>query len=298
MSMTKTRDAIGVYRNLENQFSKVFKNILRDKKDSKDMSTRTLFRYKSSFNMFMRFLAEQYRLRQLGAMRDKFVAEFIEWRKEQGVSPGTVKRDVVAIQFFHRMNEKSQNRLRPLDQYDFGMIEKRYIDRAWTDKEFEGMCCKAEELGRLDVLLPMRIARFMGLRIHECVRMDTAQVARFLEKGELTTKGKGGKVRTIPLSREAQAVLAEAVTAVGDRGKVFVPEGKTAAQVIKAIDGFIRRHRDKVMAYDREVPITYHGLRHRYAQEERGSGKSLKQVSRQLGHEREEITRVYIGPNQ
>lgn len=297
MSMIKAKEGTGVYRNLENQFSKVFKNILRDKKDSKDMSTRTLFRYKSSFNMFMRFLSERYRLRQLGAMRDKFVAEFIEWRKEQGVSLGTIKRDVVAIQFFHRMNEKSQNRLRPLDQYDFGKIEKRYIDRAWTDKEFEGMCRKAEELGRIDVLLPMRIARFTGLRIHECVRMDAGQVTGFLKAGELTTKGKGGKVRTIPLNREAQAVLAEAVAAAGDRGKVFVPGDKTATQAIKAIDGFIRRHRDKVMV-DRDVPITYHGLRHRYAQEERDSGKSLKQVSRQLGHEREEITRVYIGPNQ
>ncbi len=127
--------------------------------------------------------------------------------------------------------------------------------------------------------------------------MDTAQVAGFLKAGELTTKGKGGKIRTIPLNREAQAVLAEAIAAAGDRGKVFVRGGKTATQAIKAIDGFIRRHRDKVMV-DREAPITYHGLRHRYAQEERGFGKSLKQVSRQLGHEREEITRVYIGPGR
>jgi integrase len=248
--------------------------------------------------MFMHFLSERYRLRQLGAMRDKFVAEFIEWRKEQEISPGTIKRDIVAIQFFHRMDEKSQNRLRPLEQYDFGKIEKRYIDRAWTNKEFEGMCRKAEELGRMDVLLPMRIARFAGLRIHECIRLGTVQTARFLKEGELTTKGKGGKVRTIPLNRDAQVVLAEAIAAAGGRGKVFVPEGKAAAQVIKAIDGFIRRHRDKVMGHDREAPITYHGLRHRYAQEERVSGKSLKQVSRQLGHEREEITRVYIGPNR
>jgi integrase len=78
--------------------------------------------------------------------------------------------------------------------------------------------------------LPMRIARFMGLRIHECVRMGTGQAERFLKAGELTTKGKGGKVRTIPLNREAQAVLAEGVSAAGGRGKVFVPEGKTAAQ--------------------------------------------------------------------
>lgn len=180
------------------------------------------------------------------------------------MSPGTVKRDVVAIQFFHRMNEKSQNRLRPLGQYDFGEIEKRYVDRAWTDNEFEGMCRRAKELGRRDVLLAMRIARFTGLRIHECVRMGTGQAARFLKAGELTTKGKGGKVRTIPLSGEAKDALADAVAAAGDRGKVFVPEGRSAAQTIKAIDGFIRRHRDKVME-DREAPITYHGLRHRYA---------------------------------
>ena len=58
-----------------------------------------------------------------------------------------------------------------------------------------------------DVLLPMRLARFTGLRIHECVRIDTGQAARFLRAGKLTTKGKGGKLHTISLSWEAQGIL-------------------------------------------------------------------------------------------
>ncbi|MEM0121405.1 MAG: hypothetical protein QW688_08220 [Thermoprotei archaeon] len=99
----------------------------------------------------------------------------------------------------------------------------------------------------------------------------------------------------MPLNREAKAALAEAVAA-GGRAKVFLPQGKIPAQAMKSIDGFIRRHRSKVMEPDREQPITFHGLRHRYAQEERKAGKSLKQASRQLGYEREEITRVYVGP--
>jgi integrase len=65
------------------------------------------------------------------------------------------------------------------------------------------------------------------------------------------------------------------------------------AQVFGEADTFL-----VAMSECREAPITYHGLRYRYAQEERGFGKSLKQVSRQLGHEREEITRVYIGPGR
>ncbi len=52
------------------------------------------------------------------------------------------------------------------------------------------------------------------------------------------------------------------------------------------------------MSKDREKAITIHGLRHRYAQEERAAGKSLKEVSRLLGHEREEITRVYVGKEE
>lgn len=42
----------------------------------------------------------------------------------------------------------------------------------------------------------------MGLRIHECFRIDTAAAERALRENALTVKGKGGKVRTVPIEDE------------------------------------------------------------------------------------------------
>ena len=46
------------------------------------------------------------------------------------------------------------------------------------------------------------MGRFAGLRIHECFRIDTATVERALKENAITIKGKGGKMRTIPIEDE------------------------------------------------------------------------------------------------
>ncbi|MDA8335451.1 MAG: tyrosine-type recombinase/integrase [Peptococcaceae bacterium] len=290
--MKKPKDASGVYRNLVNQFNRIFTESLRDG----SVSSQTQFRYRSSFNVFMRFCAERYRLQKLGKVRDRFVTEFIAWRKGQGISLDTIRRDVVAIRHFHARNETAEFRLRPLEDYDLARTNRTYIQRGWHEDEFAGICAKAAALGRQEVLLAVRLAWYTGLRIHECVRLNTCDVKDSLRTGEITVKGKGGKVRSVPVSPEAREILITAAAVAGELGltKLFVPEGRQAHQVIKSIESFVARHRGHAMTGDREKPITFHGLRHRYAQDERARGKSLPEVSRLLGHEREDITKVYV----
>ena len=44
--------------------------------------------------------------------------------------------------------------------------------------------------------------RYAGLRIHECFRIDTAIAEKALRENAVTIKGKGGKVRTVPIEDE------------------------------------------------------------------------------------------------
>ena len=49
---------------------------------------------------------------------------------------------------------------------------------------------------------PVYLARYAGLRIHECFRIDTATAEQALWKSAITIKGKGGKVRTVPINEQ------------------------------------------------------------------------------------------------
>ena len=69
------------------------------------------------------------------------------------------------------------------------------------------MLDKANQLGRADVEMVMRLARNSGLRIHECLKMDKKMAEKFVDTGIITIKGKGGRVRDVQLREEARHVL-------------------------------------------------------------------------------------------
>ena len=125
---------------------------------------------------------------------------------------------------------------------------------------------------------------------------------KLLKTGQLTIKGKGGKVRTVPLPRTAELEL-EAMLRQTPRGhKLFVSNATPTDLSINRFQCFLYRHRDAVQIADRHRPLTCHGLRHTYAVEQyltcRKQGldehSACRHVSRLLGHEREDVTRIYL----
>ena len=51
------------------------------------------------------------------------------------------------------------------------------------------------------------LARYAGLRLHEALRIDTATAKKALEDGLITVKGKGGKVREVPINESIRMEL-------------------------------------------------------------------------------------------
>ena len=160
----------------------------------------------------------------------------------------------------------------------------------------------AEE--REDYILALYLARYAGLRIHECFRMDTAMAERALRENALTVKGKGGKVRIVPIEDDRITMMLQKLLDKVARGhKLLVPDGVPTDRAINGMQQFILRHRDAICdpaAPDRR--ITFHGLRHTYATEKYtalvdGGMTPLDahfSVSRLLGHERPDVTNIYL----
>ena len=159
-------------------------------------------------------------------------------------------------------------------------------------------------LQKLENISGKHLARYAGLRIHECFRMDTAAAERALRENALTVKGKGGKVRIVPIEDDRITMMLQRLLEKTERGhKLLVPDGIPTDRAINGMQQFILRHRDAICdptAADRR--ITFHGLRHTYAAEKYTSLVSGGMtpldahftVSRLLGHERPDVTNIYL----
>ena len=85
--------------------------------------------------------------------------------------------------------------------------------------------------------------------------------------------------------------------------KLLVPDDMHTDRAINLLQLFIMKHRDEVRDTGSDRPLTFHGLRHTYAEEKYreltngGMGAALDahfEASRLLGHERADVTNIYL----
>jgi len=290
----------GAYKNLAVQFEKVWREAVRT--TTGGMSKQSHFRYRESMTGFLHFCADKYHLEKLANARSKHLQAYVDYRRQAGISEKTLKNDLAAVRFFHQLTG-SRNELPDNRSLGIAKTPPGGKDRAWTDEEHRLMMERAVGLGRQDVVLVLLLAHLAGLRIHECARLTVGHVRDALKEGEVTIKGKGGRVRRVPVSPELRVEL-ERILA-GREGacdhKILVAPGQKTHQVIRSIQRFIRDHRQEFT----DRTITPHGLRHSYAREEfernindpqdKQQIKEVKmRVAEALGHGRPEVTNVYL----
>lgn len=265
-------------------------------------SYRTRERYYEALKRFCRFLAEEYRLERLANMAPKHIYAYVEKMERAGKAPATIKTELSAIRFFHdRMDapryELPDNKMLDLQRRSFGAV-----DRTWSNPEFNRMLGCALEEDREDYITILYLGRYMALRIHECFRIDTATAADAVRGNLLRIKGKGGLVRSVPLTpmlaRRFQLHLGHT-----PRGhKLFVAAETQTHAAIQKLQAFIRENRARVQDPDSVRPMTFHGLRHTCASEWYRGFLSMGQtpyearcaVSKLLGHSRDDVTRIYL----
>jgi len=296
---------------------------------SNEKSIKTRYRYRAAVERFCGFLAKEYRLQKLSNVKGKHLKSYIEGLKEDGVSPSTIKTDVSAIRFFHRLSG-SKNRLPDNKVMDIPKRQTGKLDRAWTRNEVQGAVQLALGMGREDIAYGIRMAETFGMRLEELTRCQCNHLKEALPTGELYIKGKGGQVRYLPLTSGRQKKLAKELIeyAARDNRKgtdrvLFDNVRGSTAKAKKSYQNWIANHRIAFEEKNREAAeafrkkaeevkkqglkikvdkITAHGLRHKYAQDrydlylKKGfSDKRARMaVSEELGHHRLAITKIYL----
>lgn len=285
----------GIYAGLQGQVGKTMHHCNQG-------SFKTRHRYKEAVDRFCKYVADAFRLQKFTNVQEKHVRAYVEHMQEKGQSASTIKTDLSAIRFIYDQGG-GRNKLPENAELDLKRRQFGGVFRAWKDEEYEEALLLASRMRDNRVKWALALARYMGLRIHEIIRLDRSQLLSATKTGVLERiKGKGGKFRDVPMTPEAKLVIAEIVTLTPVAQKAFVRPSEKAHVVIKHIQNWIANHRRKFT--DRKVTI--HGLRHRYAQERYAEAlqrfgderKARAEVSKLLGHERDEVTRVYLADEE
>lgn len=295
--MTTKPQRNGIYFSLVSQLDKLARH-------NRQGSFRTKERYYLATKRFCLFLAEEYRLQKLANVSGKHLVHYVQHLQNNERSASTIKTDLAAIRFFH--DKISHPKYTLPSNTDLGIeLERRRFgvtDRTWSNAEFNRMLAKAMTSEKDDFILAFYLARYAGLRIHECFRIDTAIAEQTLREGFITIKGKGGKIRTVPINEPIQAAMKKCLD-MTDRGhKLLVPDNMHTDRAMNRLQLFIYKFREEIQDTDSDRPMTFHGLRHTYAAEkyrkfiESGMPEldAHFAVSRLLGHERADVTSIYL----
>lgn len=283
------------YKNLEVQFNKLFRHL-------KVGSFKTRERYAKAFRRFMVFLANRYNLQKLSNISKKHIFAYVQYMQKRGLSASTIKTELAAIRFFHDNMPYTRSELPTNDELNLKRRIFGGVDRTWTDREYNLMLATVMGNGHKDYTAILAFARYAGLRLEECFRIDTNDVKTALDSGKLLVKGKGGLTRYVSINESIRISLTDILqeTLIGQ--KLFVnPDDKTHL-AMKRLQCFIAYHRKEFT----DNRITFHGLRHTFAHEQYEKFKSLgfsdfiarKKVSKLLGHQRDDVTRIYLSDGE
>lgn len=247
--------------------------------------------------------AAGYRLPSAQSLKPKHIASLVETWKAAGLSAGTIKNRLSWIRYWASAVRKTS--VLPRDNAEVG------VERRTSFKGNRAHATPAAALGALPerMRLALRLQMAFGLRLEESLKF-TAAVA---DQGDrLTLKPswcKGGRAREIPITHPRQRELLDEVRRTCRRGSV-IPEDTS------------------YIAFRKDVEKTtwglgirnLHGHRHWYAQwryrsltgwaapaaggptyetlsaaDRAADYRARMAISRELGHNRLEITDVYLG---
>ena len=239
------------------------------------------------------------------SLKPKHVEALVKDWLAQELSVGTIKNRMAVLRWWAQKVDKQNVVARSNDHY--GIPDRQFVTNA----------SKAKSVGAADlekirdpyVRMSLELQQAFGLRREEAIKFNPG----YADRGDrITLKAswtKGGKERDVPVRSDAQRTVLDRARQLAAGGSLIPTD---------------RNYVQQLHAYERHTANAglskMHGLRHAYAQQRyeeltgwkapaaggpvtRALSPGQKMVdrharqtiSRELGHEREQITSVYLG---
>ncbi len=135
---------------------------------------------------------------------------------------------------------------------------------------------------KLDDRVLIELLYSLGLRISELENLKVDSI----KNSWVIVKGKGGKIRQLPLIKSVENLLEEYIREFSPKEYLFEKDGKKLSQ------NQLRYKLSKIFK-GLGLKVTPHQLRHSFATELLQNGASIVDVSKLLGHQSLDSTQIY-----
>jgi site-specific recombinase XerC len=246
-----------------------------------------------------------YRRMQPRSLKPKHVDALLAHWQDQGIRVGTLKNRLSALRWWARKVNKPSIIAR--DNRVYGIGRREYVAKESKAQELDET--KLAQISDPYVRLSIRLQAAFGLRREESMKFNPSYAVQGDHIRLKSSWTKGGRARTVPITNEDQRQLLEEVRKLTKGGSLIPAE----LNYVQQLHRYERQLRNAGMT-------RLHGLRHGYAQRryEKLTGwqapaaggpasgslnsdqralnlKARATISRELGHNREAISAVYLG---
>lgn len=271
-------------------------------RDERRMAVHTVDAYTSDLAGFLGFIAgyteRAVTAKSLAKLRAQDIRAFLAQRRRDGVSDTSIARLLSSIKALYRWLDRAHGLPNAEIHYLQGPKRKARLPRPVSVDVAKDMIALADEdadkapwVGARDAAV-LSLLYGVGLRISEALSL-TGRDAKMDER--IRIKGKGGKVRILPVIAPVRAAIAEYAALCpydlkqseplfrGVRGKGLNP---------RIIQGLVQNLRGQLGL---PATATPHALRHAFATHLLANGADLRSIQTLLGHASLSTTQVYTG---
>ena len=282
------------------EIEKLKREFLEYTEISRGRSVKTIENYDHYLSRFLGFA----KINKASEITEPVVREFRLWLNRQStgnnratgqtLSKKTQNYYMIALRAFLKFLAKKEIKSMPPEQIELAKISERSLD-LMSPTELSRLL-KAPEGGDLKTLRDRAILELLfstGLRVSELCSLTTDVD---FSAGEFSIRGKGGKIRVVFVSDEAERAVKNYLKNRKDMSDaLFVQIGKKKNEEGKALT---RRSVERIVkAYAIKAGIskkvTPHVIRHSFATDLLSNGADLRSVQMLLGHANISTTQIY-----
>jgi len=246
-----------------------------------------------------------YRGMNSHSLKPKHVEALVKHWLENGIATGTIKNRMTAFRWWARKVNRQNVVARSNDHY--GIPNRIFVTN--TNKAKSVIEADLAKVRDEHVRMSLELQQAFGLRREESIKF----IPTYADQGDhLALKAswtKGGKARTLPIRTPEQREVLDRAHRLAGKGSL-IPSNRNYIQQLRIY-----------MSHTQRAGLSkMHGLRHAYAQgryeeltgwkspiaggpisksltpEQRALDREVRLIiSRELGHEREQVTAVYLG---
>jgi integrase/recombinase XerD len=262
----------------------------------KNAAPNTIASYSSDLTRYLDYL-QGIGVREIGAVRDREVTDYVATLGKTGLSPRSVSRNLSAIKMFHKFLVGEQ-----LSTHDPArMIEAPKLSRTLPDvlnpDEVDQVLNQpdtAKDLGVRDRAI-LETMYATGMRVSELIGLKRSSVDD--REGFVRVFGKGSKERIVPIGRSALKWVERYLSKV--RGKLSRSGKGQEALFLNARGRPMSRMsiwnivRSNSVQSGLKKEVHPHTLRHSFATHLLEGGADLRAVQEMLGHSDIATTQIY-----